>query len=153
MSGRSRWLRDGELVTGYRKTDRRRAPKRPLTERLGDVALADAPRAGERPEVRVVFLLPATLQGLVSNGSHGPGVLVLARGFVRISSWASDKCFDKARAFFRDVAKDRPGFTVTAVVISTERPHERYCRHLTVVRGALVVSVASPVEPKVFEAA
>jgi hypothetical protein len=153
MSGRVKWQRDGETVTGFRKTDRRQRPPRPLKERLRELAAAGIkPLPDGQQEVRLVFDLPASLQGLVSKGEHEAGLIVFPRGFVRITSWSAEKCFARAQAFFRDVARQRPGFTASAVIINTENPSAVYSRHLTIVRGALVVS-AGLHEPKVFEAA
>lgn len=103
-------------------------------------------------QVRMAFLLPKSLQGFVASGHHGIGVNVLARGFVQISGHSAEQCYGLARAFFAEVAKDRPGFTALACVISTKDRSLSFARHLTVVRGALVVSNGSH-EPKVFEAA
>lgn len=105
-----------------------------------------------QPEVRLAFLLPKTLQGFVASGRHGVGVNVLARGFVQISGHSAEQCYGLARTFFADVAKARPAFTALACVISSKAPDQSFGRHLTVVRGALVVSNGSH-EPKVFEAA
>ena len=149
MSGRSLHERDGELITN-RKTDRRQTPTRPLKERLQEIALKGASVEGTR--VRMAFVLPKALEGFVAPGQLDGGIEVLARGFVRISSWSAEKCFARAQAFFSDVAKERSGFTLQAVILNTETPGERYSRHLTVVRGALVVSTGMH-EPKVFEAA
>lgn len=152
MSGRSRHLRDGVLITN-RKTDRRQKPKRPIAERLHEIAVAGIkPLPNGQREVRMVFDLPEYLQALVSKGEHKDGVTVFPRGFVRVTSWSGEKCFMRAQAFFRDVAKDRPGFTSRAVIIDTQNPRASYSRHLTVVRGALVISAGAH-EPKVFEAA
>lgn len=149
MSGRTRWKRDGHTVVGYRKTDRRQT-KRPAFERLAALNLKGLDTTDSKA-VRMAFLLPASLQGLVSSGVHGVGVMVLARGFVRISGHSSEQCFALARDFFHDVARDRPGFTVTAAIASSAEPSRSYGRHLTVVAGAMVVS-AGWLEPKVFEA-
>jgi hypothetical protein len=150
MSGRTKWVRDGQVVTGHRKTDRRQSPQRPLKERLHDVALAGAGEKAER--VRLAFMLPESLHALMSTGELEDGVRVLARGFVRVTSWSAEKCFMRLQQFFRDVAKDRAAFTITAVVINSEQPGQRYTRHITVVRGAMVVSAGGLIEPKVFEA-
>lgn len=149
MSGRTRWERDGKIVVGYRKTDRRQT-KRPIAERLRDLTLKgfkSAPAAA----VRMAFLLPATLQGLVASGPHGVGVTVLARGFVQIGGHSADQCFGLARDFFGDVARDRPAFTVSACVIRAAEPERVFGPHLTVVSGSLIVS-GGVMPPKVFEA-
>lgn len=153
MSGRVRWQRDGEVVAGYRKTDRRQSAPRPLKVRLRELAVAGIGSlpVGQR-EVRLVFDLPASLQAFIAKGEHEAGLIVFPRGFVRITSWSADKCFARAQLFFRDVARARPGFTASAVIISTENPAASYSRHLTVVRGALIVSAGAP-EPIIFEAA
>lgn len=149
MSGRVRWRRqDGTAVTGYRKTERRQSPARPLKDRLEEIARQGQGDHGTR--VRVAFILPKALEGLMVPGKMADGVEIIGRGFVRISSWSTEQCWQRAQRFFADVAKGRHGFTLTAVVISTERPDERYTRHLTVVREALVVC-GGYVEPIVFE--
>jgi hypothetical protein len=102
-------------------------------------------------EVRMAFLLPASLQGFVASGEHGIGVTVFARGFVRVGGHSSEQCFSLARDFFHNVAKDRHAFTVQASLVNSEAPDQRYGRHLTVVSGSLVVSGGAH-EPKVFEA-
>ena len=149
MSGRSLHLRDGKLITN-RKTDRRQGPARPMAERLFELNLKGLDDVVGR-EVRMAFLLPASLQGFVASGQHGIGVTVFARGFVRIGGHSSEQCFGLARDFFQDVARGRPAFTVQASLINSEAPDQHYGRHLTVVSGALVVSGGTH-EPKVFEA-
>jgi hypothetical protein len=151
MSGRTLHLRAGVLVTN-RKTDRRRGPAPPLKDRLQEIALQGGSAAEPGQRVRMAFPLPRMIEPLVSPGKHSGGVEVLGRGFVRISNWSADRCFDSAQAFFRDTARDRPGFTVTAIIVNTDRPGERYSRHLTVVRGAVVISSGFH-EPKIFERA
>ena len=151
MSGRTLHLRDGELITN-RKTDRRQSAPRPLLVRLHEMNDRQArcsPSTFER-DVRVAFLLPKTLQGFVASGRHGIGVNVL-KGFVQITSYSAEQCFEQAREFFATVAKERPGFTITASIISTAHPDQHYGRHLTVVRGAMVVS-GGIIEPRVYEA-
>ncbi len=154
MSGRTRWVRDGELVTGYRKTDRRQNQTSPH-DRLARLALRGAREDAHFP-VRMAFVLPRTIAGFVGAGEHGPGVSVL-KGFVRICGLSSEQCFSKAAAFFRDVARDRPAFTITPVVVLRADPTAEelprcYPVHVTVVRGAMIVSGGSWA-PKVFEAA
>jgi hypothetical protein len=155
LSGRviSGYREDGTAIVGYRKTNRRRRPARPLLERLYELNQRQARRHPTRwcPEVRVGFLLPKHLQGFIASGQHGFGVNV-HRGFVQITHGSADQCFGQAREFFATVAKERPAFTVTASVISSSQPGRNYGRHLTIVRGALVVS-AGYAEPKVYEAA
>lgn len=154
MSGRTVWYRDGQRVVGHRKTDRRQTPKRPLAERLAEItekALRDGRSAGSAPAARMAFLLPNSLQGLVSNGQHGVGVTVLARGFVQIAGHSSEQCFTLARDFFQAVAKDRPAFTTVGVIMSSRDMGRYYSKHLTVVSGNLVVSGGLFV-PIVYEA-
>jgi hypothetical protein len=148
MSGRSLHERDGKLITN-RKTDRRQSPARPLRDHLEDFALKGDQHFSTR--VRLAFMLPKSIEPMVTPGSYDGGLDVVSRGFVRITSWSAEKCFARAQEFFRDVAKDKPGFSVTAVILNVEQPG-RYCRYLSVVRGALVVSSGFH-EPKVFEAA
>ncbi len=154
MSGRVRWWRDGQLVTGYRKTDRRQGLVT-VQDRLARLAHRGASSEPHLP-VRMAFTLPRTLAGFLGSGDHGLGVSVL-RGFVRIAGLSADQCCAKAATFFRDVARERPCFTVTAVLIRLETGVEAasvryYSRHLTVVGGILIVS-GGMVPPKVFEAA
>lgn len=149
MSGRSLHLRDGKLITN-RKTNRRQGPARPMAEQLRDLnrkGLEDV--VGK--EVRMAFLLPASLQGMVASGQHGIGVTVFAKGFVRISGHSAEQCFSLARDFLGVIAKQRPAFTAYASIICSLDLTQTYGRHLTVVSGALVVSAGHP-EPKVFEA-
>jgi predicted RNA-binding protein len=151
MSGRTRHLRDGELITN-RKTDRRQSPPRPLLERLGDLNEKHRKRDPDRwvPDVRVGFLLPKSLEAFVASGKHGIGVNV-TRGFVQITSESAEQCFQRAREFLAAVAKQRPAFTVMASVISDAHPERRHGRHMTVVNGALVIS-GGLVVPRVYEA-
>jgi hypothetical protein len=148
MSGRVRWKRDGETVTGFRKTARRQSPSRPLKERLHELALKGAADTATR--VRLAFVLPPDL--LISKGPHPGGVEVIGSGFVRVASWSAEKCFERTQAFLANVAKDRAGFTRTAVIVNTQRPDERYVRHLSVTRGAVVISSGYH-EPRIYEAA
>jgi hypothetical protein len=153
MSGRTLHWRDGELITN-RKTERRQSPRRPTLARLHDLNVTSLKRSPPRwvPEVRIAFLLPKTLRGFVASGAHGIGVKVIKRDFVQVCSGSSEQCFKLAQEFLRVVAKDRPAFTMTASVMSSAHPDRTYGRHLTVVRGAVVVS-GGVVEPKVWEAA
>jgi hypothetical protein len=153
MSGRVRWFRDGELVVGHRKTDRRNKARRPIAERLREINLRsiDKAAAPDAPAVRMAFLLPASLQGFVASGQHGIGVTVMARGFVQVRGHSAEQCFGLARDFLGGVARDRPAFTAYASLMSCRDPDRSFGRHLTVVSGALVVS-AGYAQPKVFEA-
>jgi hypothetical protein len=149
MSGRSLHLRDGKLITN-RKTDRRQTAARPMAERLLEFnrnGLADV--VGK--EVRIAFLLPASLQPMVASGPHGVGITVFARGFVRINGHSAEQCFGLARNFLGSIARDRAAFTAFASIVCSLEPDRSYGRHLTVVSGSLVVSAGTP-EPKVFEA-
>lgn len=137
MSGRS----------GYRKTDRKQA-KYTNEDRIQRALNGGVPIAGE---VRLVFFLPGSLAGFVPKGQHGIGVEVLASGLVRITGKDSENCFYIARGFFGTVAKDRPGFTVTGTLIRYGDKRLPVDRHMTVVRGCLVVSAGAPA-PKLFEA-
>jgi hypothetical protein len=106
----------------------------------------DAPCA-EYP-VRVTFRLPDSV--LVSPGPHGFNTMVLSQQVVRIRGRSTDHCFDLARAFLMAVARERFGFTCHASITRGDDP-KSYGRHLTVVRGAVVVS-GGLAEPRVFEA-
>ena len=137
MSGRTHHWRDGKLITN-RKTDRRQSPRRRPENQF--------------PDIRLTCALPKTLAFAVAPGVHGYGVEVLNGGVAQIIGNSAEHCFLLARAFFAKVATERPGFTVTASIVSTEKPDKWDSRHLTIVRGAMVVSGGN-VEPKVFEAA
>ncbi len=150
MSGRTLQLRDGIWITN-RKTDRRRAPVRPMLERLHELNERCRRRFPDSwvPDVRVGFLLPKTLDPFVSPGQHGPGINV-HRGFAQIACGSTEQCFVRARDFLATVAKDRPAFTMVACISSSAQPGRYHGRHLTVVRGALVIS-SGVIEPRVFE--
>jgi hypothetical protein len=150
MSGRVRTiLADGRHVRGYRKTLRRTWPRpvrvvrksSPPPEFRFQPALTDYP-------VRLTFLLPLTI--LVAPGPHGFNTVVLPQNVVQICGRETDHCFALARCFFAAVAKDRPGFTVTAHV-SRDDDDRTYGRYLTVVEGALVLS-GGLTEPRVYDA-
>jgi hypothetical protein len=153
MSGRVRWRRDGQTVTGYRKTDRRRGPPVPVRDKLDEINRKPfvARPAGALPEVRMSFLLPKSLQGFVATGKHGIGVTVMAKGFVQVVNNSSEQCFNAARDFFAVVAKDRPGFVAIASIISSKEPDRTYGRWLVVVKGALV-ECGGLTEPRIYEA-
>lgn len=153
MSGRTLHLREGELITN-RKTDRRQSPPRPALDRLHNFNVKSLTRSPAKwvPEVRIAFLLPKSLRGFVASGQHGIGVKVIKRDFVQITSGSSEHCFKLAQDFFAVVAKHRPAFTITVSVMSAQHPDRTFGRHLTVVRGAVVIS-GGVVEPKVWEAA
>lgn len=147
MSGRTLHLRDGELITN-RKTDRRN-PRRDPREKLLDVAKAGP----DKFPIRLVFRLPKTLEGFVAAGMHGLNVQALSGGMIRIGAASSEQCFIAARAFFEAIARDRPAFTTSCIIISADNPEQRYCRYLTVVRGDMVVSAGGLIEPKIYQAA
>lgn len=149
MSGRSLHWRDGKLITN-RKTDRRQSAPRPITERLADLNRKGIDKL-DGARFRMAFMLPKTLQGFVATGKHGLCINVV-RGFVQIESPSVEQCYLEARQFLGAIARERPAFTALAVLISTKAPEQAFARHLTVVRGALVVSNGKN-EPKVFEAA
>jgi hypothetical protein len=146
MSGRARHLRDGHWITN-RKTDRRN-PRRDPRDKLKELAGAH----GDDWPVRMVFRLPKTLEGFVAPGPHGLGITVLGRGYVRIGSDASERCFAKAREFCAVVAKDRPAFTSYAVLSATKEPGRSFGRWLIVMKGSMAVASGLD-EPKVYEAA
>lgn len=144
MSGRARpFLRDGERI-GYRKTDRRN-PRKDPRERMAELisAPSDFP-------IRLAFQLPKTLEGFVGGARHGLHIETFTRGFVRISHRSAEQCFAEARRFLADIAKERPAFTTRGVIINSEQPEKTYGRHLTVIRGAVVVT-AGLIEPRVYE--
>jgi hypothetical protein len=146
-------MRDGVLITN-RKTDRRQSRSLPALDRLHAVNVKSITRYPPKwvPEVRIAFLLPKTLRGFVASGVHGIGVNVIKRDLVQITSGSSEQCFKLAQEFLATVAKHRPAFTISVSVVSCDHPDRTYGRHLTVVRGAVVVS-GGVVEPKVWEAA
>lgn len=152
MSGRTRTvLADGRVVRGYRKT-LRTSPRKPMV--VVRRALPSAPDLPADPPssdypVRLTFLLPDTV--LVSPGTHGFNTMVLPGNVVRIRGRNAEHCFSLARCFFAAVAMSRPGFTCHAVV-ARDDDERTYGRHLTVVRGALVIS-GGLTQPRVFEGA
>ncbi len=144
------------LITN-RKTDRRQSRPKPLIERI--VAIHDRiTRKFPTPwssDVRVGFFLPKFLWPFVASGPHGAGVEVL-RGFVQLRDGSAEECFQSATHFFEVIAKDRPAFSVLAVITRvTPKPEltERrvYARYLSVVNGAMVVSSAM-IDPKIYGA-
>lgn len=146
MSGRVRWQRDGETVTGFRKTDRRQSRRDPIDKlRAVNMRHADLP-------VRMAFRVPQTLEAFLSPGPHGIGVNVLARGYVSIASHSSEQCFLSAQEFFAKIAKDRPGFVVRASIINADDPGRSHGRWLCVVAGKMV-QAAGDMMPKIYEAA
>lgn len=156
MSGRTRVvLPDGRFVVGYRKTLRRNPPRKPVVERVSRTRYsADRPNILSGPPspdypVRLTFLLPDTV--MVSPGPHGFNTMVLPGNVVRIRGGNAEHCFSLARCFFAAVAMQRPGFTCHAV-LARDDDERRYGRHLTVVRGALVIS-GGLTQPRVFEGA
>lgn len=151
MSGRTRTvLRDGRSVLGFRKTLRRnrRRPVGRIREPSAPAAiLADGPSL-DYP-VRLSFLLPDTI--LVSPGPYGFNVMVLPGNFVRIRGRSADHCFALARCFFAAVARESMAFTCHGSIIRDDDIWA-YGRHLTVVRGAMVVT-GGLIEPRVYAAA
>lgn len=83
MSGRVKWRRDGQMVTGYRKTDRRNRRR---------VAATPA-------EYRLVFQLPAELAWSTRPGKVNSFVEVDAAGVVTVSSGRLEITQRKAREF------------------------------------------------------
>jgi hypothetical protein len=150
MSGRTRVvLPDGRAVRGYRKTLRRKPPPQPVVVIRNALSLAPDlppdPPSVDYP-VRLTFLLPDTV--LVSPGPHGFNTAVLPGNVVRIRGREARHCFAMARELFAlVVAWDRPAFTCRAI-ISRDDDDRTYGRHLTVVRGALVIT-GGMVEPRV----
>jgi hypothetical protein len=150
MSARSLvTLSDGRVVRGYRKTLRRNPAAKPVVFVRAPLPPAPIlprdPPSAEYP-VRLTFLLPVMV--LVSPGPHGFNTAVLPGNVVRIRGRAAEHCFELARCFFAAVARERV-FTSRAV-IARDDDERTYGRHLTVVRGALVISGGLRV-PKVYE--
>jgi hypothetical protein len=149
MSGRTRVvLADGRTVRGYRKTLRKNSHKPLVVTRNAPPPAADLPPdppSAEYP-VRLSFLLPDTV--LISPGPHGFNTAVLPRNVVRIRGREARHCFALAREFFAVVAWDR-AFTCRATVTRDDNPRI-FGRHLTVVRGSLVIS-GGMVEPQLFD--
>jgi hypothetical protein len=113
-------------------------------------ALALAPdRPSAEYPVRLAFQLPDAI--LISPGPHGFNVMVLPERVVRVRGRSTDHCFDLARAFFMAVAHERAGFTCHASITRDDDP-KAYGRHMTVVRGALVVT-GGTAEPRLYEVA
>jgi hypothetical protein len=136
------------VVRGYRKTIRRN-PRKPLVVIRGAPPLATDlppdPPSVEYP-VRLTFLLPDMV--LVSPEPHGFNTEVLPGNVVRIRGREARHCFALAREFFAVVAWDR-AFTCRAIIRRDDDPRT-YGRHLTVVRGSLVIS-GGMVEPRVYD--
>ncbi len=149
MSGRSLvTLPGGRVVRGYRKTLRRNPRKPFVVVRNAPPLAPDLPHdppSAEYP-VRLTFLLPDTV--LVSPGPHGFNTTVLPGNVVRIRGRNAEHSFALARALLATVARERV-FTCRAV-IARDDDERAYGRHLTVVRGALVIS-GGMVIPKVFD--
>ena len=147
MSGRVRvTLADGRKVVGFRKSLRQN-PRKPRPAMGLDNARQVSRPCIEYPVV-MTFHLPKTV--MVAPGKHGFGVEVTdTKGQVTVRGRDADHTFELARPFLGTVAKDRPAFTMTAKL--TRHGDDRcYARHLTVLRGGLVVS-GGHIVPKVFE--
>jgi hypothetical protein len=110
-------------------------------------ALAPDPPYAEYP-VRLTFQLPDTI--LISPGPHGFNVMVLPDRVVRIRGRSADHSFDLGRAFFKAVAQERVFGCYCS--ISRDGDTKTHGRHLTVVRGSLVVSAGLKV-PTVYDTA
>jgi hypothetical protein len=131
-AGRLQCLSPGRrVVRGFRMTLRRNPAKPPLvicnTPPLATDPPAD-PRPAEYP-VRLTFLLTTVLPG----------------NAVRIRCRETRHC---SREFFAVVAWDR-AVTCRATITRDDDPRT-FGRHLTVVRGALVIS-GGMVEPQLFD--
>jgi len=87
----------------------------------------------------------------LSHGPHGFNTMVLSQQIVKIRGRSTDHCFELARAFLMAVAQERAGFTCHAANTRDGNP-KAYGRHLTVVRGAAVVS-GGLAEPRLYDAA
>lgn len=88
MSGRTTWYRDGQKVTGYRKTERRN----PRT------------RCEDAPELRFIFTLPQALMFSVSTGEHG-NVTVDVDGRCTVRGKDREWVLKKAAEFLRSIAQ------------------------------------------------
>jgi hypothetical protein len=90
--------------------------------------------------------------GFDPDVTRAPGfnTAVLPGNVVRIRGRAAGHCFALARELLALLADDRPAFTCRAIVAHDNDPRT-YGRHLTVVRGALVISAGLTV-PRVYEA-
>jgi hypothetical protein len=104
------------------------------------------PPSAEYP-VCLTFLLPDTI--LTSPGPHGFNTAVLPGNVVQIRGREARHCFVLAREFFAAVGCERPGFTRRAVIAHNDDPRT-YGRHLTMVRGSVVIS-GGMVEPRVYD--
>jgi len=143
MSGRS----------GYRKTDRRQSPARPLLERLDKLNERCIKRFPARrfPDVRLGFMLPKGWRPFVASGPHGPGINVF-RGFVQIAHGSSDECMQTAMDFCATIGRGKPSEIIEATLRSSAHPDRSYGRWLSVVNGALVES-GGIVRPRIYERA
>jgi hypothetical protein len=137
---------------GYRKTLRRN-PRRCrefidtlhyLNVRRGKRLLAPYP-------VRVAFWLPKSV--LVADGPHGGIGINVIKGFVQVGGLSSKQCFEKAHRFLADVAGDEV-LTLTASIISVERPDNKFGRFLTIAKPSVkprMFVTGGQEEPQVYE--
>lgn len=101
MSGRVRWRRDGETVTGYRKTDRRQAKAVPS-------------------EYRLTYLLPAALAFSTREGPTGfAGVTVLPGGMVESRGRNRDWVLQQGSQFLGQIGG---GMTITVQATLERQP-------------------------------
>lgn len=148
MSGRVRvTLEDDRTVTGFRKTLRRNPRRTPL-ERLVDQHAAATKKFPSLWRVRIGFWLPDTIAPFVADGEQSSNVYAL-KGFVQICHGSAAECFVQAEHFFAGVAQGKPWFSTLAAVTSRDEPRV-YFRDLTVVNGAMVVTVPTAVHPQVY---
>lgn len=80
---------------------------------------------------RLTFLLPDSLAAFVRPGVHQPSIagciLKIDRaGLAAIEGKTRGLVFDQARRFFRLIAKDRPAFVISAVLITPDRRREAW---------------------------
>ncbi len=83
------------------------------------------------PPYRLSFIIPDALSAFVREGVHQPciaGALltIYRNALVTIDGKARRPVFDQASRFFRLVAKDRPAFVVSAVLITPDRRREAW---------------------------
>jgi hypothetical protein len=92
MSGRVRWKRDGKLITGYRKTDRRQSEAVPTSE---------------LPDFVLRYLLPTALGfGLIEGPAGMIGVAITVPGpYVEVRGKRWQWVVEQGAAFLRKIAK------------------------------------------------
>lgn len=140
MSGRS----------GFRKTTKRASPQAKILKfrPLRDLSRT---RADGRPEIRLTFLLPATLAFAVTEGTYGFGVRVRAGGLVEIKSWSRDHVCDLAAEFLQRIGRHHPPVSIAGRMTSSAREGWQDSYEITLIDGHVVI-VRAALKPAVYAA-